>query len=96
MEASQQVYRHAVHIRSHRLLIQQIILQLRNLRPKIIDEIYENIASELEPGPLTEPGTAKMNRAIDAHVAELLCGVGLRARANPKKPPKRRIDRAHD
>ena len=48
VEAAEQITRHAIHIQAHRLLIQQIIVQLHSIRPSIVQEIYERISSELQ------------------------------------------------
>ena len=79
MDATEQVTRHAANIRAHRLLIQQILIQLLSINPKIVQEIYENIGSELldqEDGRSDD--LKKIDAEVGAHIAELLSGVGLR------------------
>jgi hypothetical protein len=79
MDATEQITRHAVNIRAHRLLIQQILIQLQSVNPKIVREIYENISSQLldqENGRSDD--LKKFEAKVDAHIAELLSGVGLR------------------
>jgi hypothetical protein len=79
MEATEQVTRHAVHIQAHRLLIQQMIIQLQSIKPSIVQEIYANVSSELQDQHASKTEDLKRFEAkVDAHVAELLSGVGLR------------------
>ncbi|MGO9686544.1 MAG: hypothetical protein ACLPTZ_28880 [Beijerinckiaceae bacterium] len=79
MEATEQVTRHAVHIQAHRLLIQQMIIQLQSIKPSIVQEIYANVNSELQDQHASKTEDLKRFEAkVDAHVAELLSGVGLR------------------
>jgi hypothetical protein len=79
MEANEQVTRHAVHIQAHRLLMQQMIIQLQTIKPSIVQEIYENISSELRDQHDCKTEDSKRFAAmVDAHIAELLSGVGLR------------------
>jgi hypothetical protein len=79
MDATEQITRHAVNIRAHRLLIQQILIKLQSVNPKIVQEIYENISSELRDQENSRSDDFKKFEAkVDAHVAELLSGVGIR------------------
>ena len=79
MEATEQVTRHAVRIQAHRLLIKQMIIQLQTIKPHIVHEIYENISSELQDQHAGKTEDLKRFEAmVDAHVVELLSGVGLR------------------
>jgi hypothetical protein len=71
MDATEQIIR--------RLIIQQILIQLQFVNPKIVQEIYENISSELldqENGRSDD--LKKRDAEVSAHIAELLSGVGLR------------------
>lgn len=76
MDATEQITRHAVNIRAHRLLIQQILIKLQSVNPKIVQEIYENISSELRDQENSR--SDEFEAKVDAHVAELLSGVGIR------------------
>lgn len=82
MDATEQITRHAVHIQAHRLLIQQMIIQLQSIQhvqPSTIQEIYDNISSKLQSQDDSKTEDLKRFEAkVDAHVAELLSGVGLR------------------
>jgi hypothetical protein len=79
MDATEQITRHAMNIRAHRLLIQQILIKLQSVDPKIVQEIYENISSELRDQPNGRSDELqKFDAKVDACVAELLSGVGLR------------------
>jgi len=46
MDATEQIDRHAMNLKAHRLL-QQILIQLQSVNPNIVEEIYGNISSEL-------------------------------------------------
>jgi hypothetical protein len=77
MEATEQVNRHAVQIKAHRLLIQQMLIALQTIKPNIVSEIYENISSELLDRSDSKTDDLKRFEAkVDAHVLELLSGVG--------------------
>jgi len=79
MDATQQITRHAVNIRAHRLLIQQILIQIQSVNPKIVPQIYENISSELRDSDINRSDDVKkFDAKVDEYVAELLSGVGLR------------------
>jgi len=79
MNATEQIDRHAMNIKAHRLLIQQILIQLQSVNPKIVREIYENISSELRDEKNGRSGDLRtFDAKVDTHVAELLSGVGLR------------------
>lgn len=81
MDATEQITRHAVNIRAHRLLIQQILIQLQSVNPKIVQQIYENISFELRDQESSRSDDLKkFDAKVDEHVAELLSGVGLRTR----------------
>lgn len=80
MEATEQVTRHAVQIKAHRLLIQQMLIALQTIKPNIVSEIYENISSELLDQPNSKTEDLKRFEAkVDACVLEFLSGVGTRS-----------------
>ena len=71
--ASKQVTRHAIHIQSHRLLIQQILLRLKNSDPRLIDEIYDSISDQLNSMEIRKSKAQKrFDAQVEAHIAELL------------------------
>lgn len=79
MKTNVEITRHAVHIRAHRFLIQQMILELQSIRPKIVAEMYERISSDLQAHEeVKTKDLITLDAKVDAHVAELLSGVGLR------------------
>ncbi|MGB7097663.1 MAG: hypothetical protein WBD95_02700, partial [Xanthobacteraceae bacterium] len=72
MDATEQITRHAVNIRAHRLLIQQILIQLQSVNPKIVQQIYENISFELRDQESSRSDDLKkFDAKVDEHVAEL-------------------------
>ena len=78
MTASKRVVRHAVNIEAHRLLIQQLVLQLRIANPKIVEEIYERTSAELQSHEAKSKSKRAFDAKVDAHIAELLSGAELR------------------
>jgi hypothetical protein len=73
VSASRQVTRHAVHIHSHHLLIQQILVQLKSINPKVIDEIYDQINDDLNSTHIRKTKRQKaFDAQVDAHIAALL------------------------
>jgi hypothetical protein len=56
-----------------------MIIELQAIKPSIVQEIYENISSELRDQHAGKTEDLKRFEAkVDAHIAELLSGVGLR------------------
>jgi hypothetical protein len=80
MPAPKQVERHAVQIKANRLLIQQMIIQMRTLKPKFIEEIYDRISTELSSHEAKSKRQRAFDAKVDAHVAELLSGAQQRDR----------------
>ena len=77
MDATEQITRHAVNIRAHRLLIQQILIKLQLCTDNCPRDLRKHQFRETPPRYQENSRSDEFEAKVDAHVAELLSGVGI-------------------